>query len=202
MLVLSSPSGAGKTTLSRRLLESDDQVVMSVSATTRPRRPGEVEGKDYFFVDPPTFERMISEKAFLEHAHVFDHMYGTPAGPVLAALGDGQDVLFDIDWQGAQQLKQHAPQDLVSVFVLPPSLVELERRLTARAQDPLEAVRMRMRRASEEISHWPEYDYIIVNDDMEQSVTAISAILRAERLRRERQAGLVDFVKALQSDRN
>jgi guanylate kinase len=201
MLVLSSPSGAGKTTISRALLERETNLVMSVSATTRPRRPGEVEGRDYFFVDPATFNEMINRRELLEHAKVFGNYYGTPAGPVEAALGAGRDVLFDIDWQGTQQLAQSARDDLVSIFILPPSVAELERRLKRRASDPADVVAARMAKASEEISHWAEYDYIIVNDDLEQSLASVAAILAAERLKRGRQTGLVDFVKRLRDGR-
>jgi guanylate kinase len=197
MLVLSSPSGAGKTTISRRLLELEANVVMSVSATTRPRRPGEVEGRDYCFVDPSEFSLMINRGQLLEHAKVFGNYYGTPRAPVEAALKAGRDVLFDIDWQGTQQLQDSAPRDLVSVFVLPPSTRELERRLRARAQDSDEVVAGRMAKAADEISHYPEYQYIILNDDIERSVANVRSILAAERLRRERQIGLPDFVKGL-----
>ncbi len=198
MLVLSSPSGAGKSTLSRRLLEVEDgRVAMSVSTTTRPPRPGEVDGKDYNFVDLATFERMVKDDALLEHARVFDNYYGTPAAPVESALSAGRDVLFDIDWQGTQQLAQKNPKDLVRVFILPPSTVELARRLKARGQDSDEVVARRMAKAGEEISHWAEYDYVIINDDLEEALGRIRAILEAERLKRDRQTGLVDFVKGL-----
>jgi guanylate kinase len=197
MLVLSSPSGAGKTTIARRLLERDKNLTMSVSVTTRPRRPGEVEGVDYRFIDAQTFGEMVNRRELLEHAKVFDHYYGTPKKPVEAALAAGRDVLFDIDWQGTQQLSQNARSDLVSVFVLPPATAELERRLKTRAQDSAAVVAGRMAKAPDEMSHWPEYDYIVVNVDLEQSVAKIEAILQAERLRPERQVGLVDFVKGL-----
>lgn len=197
MLVLSSPSGAGKTTISRRLLEAERNVVMSVSATTRPRRPGEVDGRDYFFVDPTEFNLMVNRGELLEHAKVFGNYYGTPRGPVEDALAGGRDVLFDIDWQGTQQLQDSAPRDLVSVFILPPSTRELERRLRARAQDSDEVVAARMSKAADEISHYPEYQYIILNDDVERSVASVRSILAAERLKRERQVGLPDFVKGL-----
>ncbi|HEY9568491.1 MAG TPA: guanylate kinase [Thalassobaculum sp.] len=197
MLVLSSPSGAGKTTISRRLLEAERDLVMSVSATTRPRRPGEVDGQDYYFVDPTDFSLMVNRSELLEHAKVFGNYYGTPRQPVEDALAAGRDVLFDIDWQGTQQLQDSAPRDLVSVFILPPSTRELERRLRARAQDSAEVVAARMAKAADEISHYPEYQYIILNDDIERSTTAVRAILAAERLRRERQVGLPDFVKGL-----
>ena len=199
MLVLSSPSGAGKSTLSRRLLESVGGITMSVSATTRPKRPNEVEGRDYFFVTPETFERMAQDDAFLEHATVFGNRYGTPRAPVENALANGKDVLFDIDWQGTQQLSQHAKDDLVRVFILPPSADELERRLRTRAEDTDEVVQKRMAKANDEISHWAEYDYVIVNDDVNKAQTQLETILAAERLRRQRQTGLVDFVKRLTS---
>ena len=197
MFVLSSPSGAGKTTISRALLEREPELVMSVSATTRPRRPGEVEGEDYFFVDPQTFNELINRRELLEHAKVFGNYYGTPSRPVEQALAAGKDVLFDIDWQGTQQISQNARDDLVSIFILPPSVAELERRLNRRASDPADVVAARMAKASEEISHWAEYDYIVVNDDLETSLAGIAAILAAERLKRTRQTGLVDFVKGL-----
>ncbi len=197
MFVLSSPSGAGKTTISRRLLARDADLVMSVSATTRPPRPGEVEGRDYFFVDPVDFNLMVNRRELLEHAKVFDHYYGTPAAPVDAALAAGRDVLFDIDWQGTQQLAQTARDDLVSVFILPPSTAELERRLKSRAQDSDEVVARRMAKAADEISHWAEYDYIVVNDEAGRCLQDVYSILVAERKRRARQTGLLDFVKAL-----
>jgi guanylate kinase len=198
MLVLSSPSGAGKTTISRRLLQADDNLVMSVSATTRPPRRGEREGVDYLFVDPESFGLMMNRQELLEHAKVFGHHYGTPRGPVERALATGRDVLFDIDWQGTQQLKEKARADLVAVFILPPSTAELERRLRARAQDSAEVVADRMAKAASEMQHWQEYDYIIVNRDIEESLAKVRAILVAERQARERQIGLYDFVKRLQ----
>jgi guanylate kinase len=197
MLVLSSPSGAGKTTISRRLLEIDANIAMSVSVTTRPKRPGEVQGRDYHFIDPQKFEEMRSRGELLESAKVFGHYYGTPLAPVKQSLEAGRDVLFDIDWQGTQQLAEKARDDLVSVFVLPPSTGELERRLRARAQDSDKVVAGRMARAADEMSHWREYDYIIINRDLEASVMAVQAILTAERFRRDRQVGLHEFVKAL-----
>lgn len=200
MLVLSSPSGAGKTTIARRLLSSEANLVMSVSATTRQPRPGEIDGSDYFFIDKIEFNLMVNRGEMLEHAKVFDHYYGTPAGPVNDALHAGRDVLFDIDWQGTQQMAQSARDDLVSVFVLPPSTPELERRLRSRAQDPEDVVASRMAKAADEMSHWAEYDYIIVNDEVDASVSNVQAILRAERLRRERRTGLVDFVKRLRDE--
>jgi guanylate kinase len=197
MLVLSSPSGAGKTTLSRRLLQTDPDIVMSVSVTTRPPRQGELEGKDYFFVSPSSFQGMVKGGGFLEHAQVFGHRYGTPKEPVMMALAKGRDVLFDIDWQGTQQLRQQAGDDLVSIFVLPPSHAELERRLRARAQDAEDVVAGRMARASNEISHWAEYDYVVINDDLETTVTKIQTILAAERMKRSRATGIPAFVSAL-----
>ncbi|MDE0796260.1 MAG: guanylate kinase [Alphaproteobacteria bacterium] len=197
MLVLSSPSGAGKTTISRMLLEDDDNISLSVSVTTRPMRPGEVDGVDYFFIDPDEFGLMLNRQELLEHAKVFDHYYGTPKGAVEEALSGGKDVLFDIDWQGEQQLKQAALTDLASVFILPPSTEELARRLQNRASDPPDVVAARMAKAPDEISHWPEYDYIIVNYDIDDSVAKVRAILAAERLKRERQVGLTAFVKRL-----
>jgi len=197
MLVLSSPSGAGKTTISRALLKREENLSMSVSATTRPKRPGEVSGRDYRFVDPTTFNLMINRRELLEHAKVFDNYYGTPRAPVEDSLGEGRDVLFDIDWQGTQQLAQNARDDLVSVFILPPSTAELHRRLERRAQDPADVVAERMAKAPDEMSHWAEYDYIVINRDIEDSVAAVETILAAERLKRERQVGLTDFVKGL-----
>lgn len=198
MLVLSSPSGAGKTTISRLLLERDSGLTMSVSVTTRPIRPGEVEGRDYYFVDPTEFNLMVNRRDLLEHAKVFDNYYGTPRKPVEQALQDGHDIIFDIDWQGAQQLAQEAREDLVSVFILPPSTEELDRRLHSRARDPADVVAKRMAKAPDEMSHWAEYDFIIVNNDVEESVSEVQAILAAERLRRQRQVGLSEFVKRLQ----
>jgi guanylate kinase len=197
MLVLSSPSGAGKTTISRALLERDGNLSLSISATTRPMRPGEREGVHYHFVDQARFDRMVAEGALLEHAKVFGNSYGTPRAPVDEALAAGGDVLFDIDWQGTQQLAERARKDLVAVFILPPSTQELERRLHMRAQDSDAEVAKRMAKAADEMSHWAEYDYIIVNTDIEASVRRVQAILEAERLRRERQVGLHDFVASL-----
>ena len=197
MLVLSSPSGAGKTTLSRRLLERDAAIAMSVSATTRRPRQGEVEGKDYFFVSPSMFTGMVEGGAFLEHAVVFDNHYGTPKEPVMMTLAKGQDVLFDIDWQGTQQLRQQAGDDLVSIFVLPPSHDELERRLRARAQDAEEVVAQRMARANNEISHWAEYDYVVINDDLDATLAKVQTILAAERMKRGRQTDIPGFVSRL-----
>jgi len=197
MLVLSSPSGAGKTTLSRRLLASDPEIVMSVSATTRAPRSNEIEGQDYYFVTPEKFAAMIAAGEFLEHAMVFGHRYGTPRAPVTSALEAGKDVLFDIDWQGTQQLKQQARDDLASVFVVPPSKSELERRLRIRAQDSEDVVRQRMAKASDELSHWAEYDYLLMNDDIQHALGQLEEILRVERSRRSRQPGLAKFVQKL-----
>ena len=201
MLVLSSPSGAGKTSISRELLRREPSLSMSVSATTRPKRPGEVNGQDYFFVDATEFGLMVNRSEFLEHAKVFGNYYGTPRKYVEAKLSQGLDVLFDIDWQGTQQLREQAEADLVSVFILPPSTGELERRLNSRAQDPAHVVAQRMSQASNEMSHWPEYDYIIVNRDLDASVAKVQAILTAERTRRERLVGLGDFVRRLRDGR-
>ena len=197
MLVLSSPSGAGKTSIARSLLTRDKEINMSVSVTTRPRRPGETEGKDYYFVDEEKFKTDINKGLFLEYARVFDHYYGTPLGLVQKLLSSGCDVLFDIDWQGTQQIKAKARDDLVSIFVLPPSTAELEKRLITRAQDSAEVVAGRMARAADEMSHYPEYDYVIVNHDLDQSIDAVHTILKAERLRRSRQASLTEFMKQL-----
>jgi guanylate kinase len=197
MLVLSSPSGAGKTTLSRRLLESDRSLAMSVSTTTRAPRSGEEEGKDYFFVSPSLFQQMADSDAFLEHALVFGNHYGTPREPVQLALAKGRDVLFDIDWQGTQQLRQRAGDDLVSIFVLPPSHEELERRLRARAQDAEDVVQARMAKANSEISHWAEYDYVVINDDLDSTLQKIRTILDAERMKRGRQTGIAEFARKL-----
>ena len=199
MLVLSSPSGAGKTSISRALLESDDALTLSISSTTRARRPGEVEGKDYHFISESEFKTRINDGYFLEHAHVFDHYYGTPRHLVEDTLRSGKDVLFDIDWQGTQQLAAAARTDLVSIFILPPSIAELEKRLLNRAQDTAEVVANRMAKSADEMSHYPEYDYVIVNSDLSRSVKAVQAILTAERLRRTRQLGLTDFVKGLRA---
>jgi guanylate kinase len=197
MLVLSSPSGAGKTTLSRRLLDSDSNIVLSVSTTTRMKRPTETEGVDYHFATEEQFLEAIEAGEFLEYATVFDHQYGTPKKPVMDALAMGRDVLFDIDWQGTQQLKERVRDDIVSIFVLPPSHGELERRLRTRAQDPDDVVARRMSKAAGEISHWPEYDYVIVNDEIDSAHAKVKSILDAERLKRARQIGLSDFVREL-----
>jgi guanylate kinase len=197
MLVLSSPSGAGKTTLSRRLLQADSAIAMSVSATTRKPRPNEIDGSDYFFVSDEEFARRVAANDFLEHALVFGHRYGTPKKPVMDALAAGKDVLFDIDWQGTQQLRQQARDDVVSIFVLPPSHAELERRLRARAQDEEAVVQRRMAKAADEISHWAEYDYIIINDEVTKAQAELETILAAERLKRTRQPGIPSFVGQL-----
>jgi guanylate kinase len=197
LLVLSSPSGAGKSTIARLLLEKDPGIEMSVSATTRPMRPGEIDGRDYHFVDTPRFDAMVAEGAFLEWAHVFDRRYGTPRAPVEAVLAQGRDVLFDIDWQGTQQLHAKMRDDLVRVFILPPSMTELERRLNTRGTDSAEVIAGRMERAAAEISHWAEYDYVLVNEDAAICLAEVRSILAAERLRRARRTGLVDFVRGL-----
>lgn len=197
MLVLSSPSGAGKSTISRALLEKHPDLTMSVSTTTRPMRPGEVEGTDYYFVDTKSFEGMVRQGEFLEYAQVFENYYGTPRGPVNAALKNGKDVLFDVDWQGTQQLRQNARDDLASIFILPPSIEELERRLYSRGQDPADVVKKRMAKATSEMSHWAEYDYIIVNESISQSVAEAEAILAAERLKRDRRVGLAEWLRGM-----
>jgi len=201
MLVLSSPSGAGKTTLSRQLLDNDKQIQLSVSCTTRQKRPGERDGVDYRFIDTATFRGMIERKQFLEYAEVFGNYYGTPKAPVDEALAGGRDVLFDIDWQGTQQLRDKGRADLVTVFILPPSTRDLEKRLLTRAQDPKEIVAQRMAKAADEMSHWAEYDYVVVNSDIGTSLTNLKAILTAERLKRERQVGMSVFVKGLREGR-
>ena len=199
MLVLSSPSGAGKTTLSRMLLKADRGVTLSISVTTRPKRRGEVKGRDYHFIDPSRFDAMIKAGELLEWADVFGHRYGTPGRPVEKALRAGRDVLFDIDWQGTQQLREKARDDLVSVFILPPTAKELEQRLRRRAQDANDVIAGRMAKAAGEMSHWPEYDYVIVNNDLDEAFAEVQAILGAERRKRERQVGLSDFVRRLQA---
>ena len=198
MFVLSSPSGAGKTTLSRMLIAETPDLQMSVSATTRSMRPGEVEGKDYYFVDEKRFEAMVSGGELLEWATVFGNRYGTPRSPVDTALAAGRDVLFDIDWQGTQQLRSRAPNDVVSVFILPPSVTALEQRLHTRAQDSDDVIRGRMKKAGDEMSHFDAYDYIVVNDNIGIAFEAVRSILRAEQLKRERQIGLSGFVRDLQ----
>ncbi len=200
MLVLSSPSGAGKTTISRAILRAEDDLAMSVSVTTRAPRPGEEEARDYYFVSEDEYHRMVAAKELLEHAKVFDNYYGTPRAHVERELAAGRDVMFDIDWQGTQQLKASARGDLVSVFILPPSIKELERRLRGRAQDTEEVMRRRMARASDEMSHWPEYDYVVVNQNVDESIEQVKSILTAERLRRDRQVGLVSFVNGMRGE--
>ena len=197
MFILSSPSGAGKTTLSRMLLAKDPEIKLSVSATTRPPRPGEIDGVHYHFVSPEEFDRMVEDDDFYEWAHVFGHRYGTPKGKIRAGLKEGQDFLFDIDWQGTQQLYQKDQQDVVRVFILPPSIEELHRRLKSRATDSAEVIAARMERARAEISHWDGYDYVIINDDVEACFAKVRAILEAERMKRARQTGLIPFVREL-----
>lgn len=197
MFILSSPSGAGKTTISRMLLEGDEEIKLSVSATTRPPRPGEIDGVHYHFVSDAEFDRMVEEDDFYEWAHVFGHRYGTPKGHIRNALKDGQDFLFDIDWQGTQQLYQKDKQDVVSVFILPPSLPELRHRLESRAQDSADVIDSRMERARGEISHWAEYDYVVINDDVGQCFAKVREILHAARMERTRQTGLIPFVRGL-----
>jgi guanylate kinase len=199
LLVLSSPSGAGKTTITRRLLERDPSLSLSVSVTTRPARPGEDDGRDYFFIDQRRFDAMVAAGELLEHASVFGHCYGTPRGPVEAVLAQGRDIVTDIDWQGTQQLSQAMPDDLVKVFILPPDIPALLERLRQRAQDSDEIVANRMAKSAEELSHWPEYEYVIVNRDIDESVAEVEAIVAAERLRRTRQLGLADFVNRLRA---
>lgn len=199
MLVLSSPSGAGKTTLTRKLLEEDKGVALSVSVTTRKIRPGEKDGRDYHFVNRRQFDAMVEKNELLEWAEVFDNYYGTPKKAVMDALAAGRDVLFDVDWQGTQQLRDKAPNDLVSIFVLPPSIPELERRLHKRAQDDYETIHRRMAKAADEMSHWQEYDYVVINHDLDDTFGNVLAILAAERVKRDRQIGLSDFVRGLQA---
>jgi guanylate kinase len=197
MFILSSPSGTGKTTIARRLLGEDNEIMLSVSCTTRPMRPGEVDGKDYYFVSLEEFHRMVEADEFYEWAEVFGHCYGTPKAHIRAGLKAGQDYLFDIDWQGTQQLYQKDQQDVVRVFLLPPSIVELERRLTGRNTDSAEVIKDRMDRAKAEISHWDGYDYVVVNDDIDACFDKVVQILAAERMRRQRQTGLIGFVREL-----
>nr|WP_091148708.1 guanylate kinase [Novosphingobium sp. CF614] len=197
MFIMSSPSGAGKTTISRMLLEHDPHICISVSVTTRPPRPGEVDGKDYHFVSQAEFDRMVGEEEFLEWAQVFGHCYGTPKAQVKAGLKEGLDYLFDIDWQGTQQLYQKLERDVVRVFLLPPSIDELRRRLTGRGTDSPEVIAGRMERARSEISHWDGYDYVVVNDDIRTCFEKVTKILEAERMRRARQTGLIGFVREL-----
>jgi len=201
LIILSSPSGAGKTTLARRLRAWDPSIRFSVSATTRAPRPGETHGVEYFFHNHAEFDAMVRDGALLEHAEVFGNFYGSPKGPVLAALDKGADVLFDIDWQGGQQVRNSLrAEDVVSVFVLPPSIAELERRLSGRGQDSAEIIAGRMTRARDEISHWAEYDYVLVNRDIDAAEAELRAIVTAERLKRSRQGGLVEFVRGLNTE--
>ena len=197
MLVLSSPSGAGKTTISRKILEQEENIHLSTSCTTRIPRAGEQEGTDYFFCNKESFQEMVENQDFLEHAFVFGNHYGTPRAPVMNSLAKGEDVLFDIDWQGTHQLREKAREDVVSIFVLPPSWAELERRLVKRALDDMEVIQRRMARANDEISHWAEYDYILINHDLDATVHRVRSILDCERLKRDRQVGLYDFVQKL-----
>jgi guanylate kinase len=199
MLVLSSPSGAGKTTLSRRLLEVDPSIALSISVTTRKQRPGEVGGRDYHFIDAARFDAMVERGELLEWAEVFGNRYGTPRALVQDTLARGRDVLFDIDWQGTQQLREKADRDLVSIFVLPPSIPDLERRLRTRAQDSDDVIQARMAKAADEMSHWAEYEYVVINNEIDRAFAEVRSILAAERLKRERQTGLSDFVRRLQA---
>jgi guanylate kinase len=199
LFVLSSPSGAGKSTIARKLLASEPELSMSVSYTTRPPRPGEVDGKDYHFVDLERFREMVANHEFLEWAHVFNHRYGTPKNDVFHTLSEGGDILFDIDWQGAQQLHQLAGGDVVRVFILPPSMEELRQRLERRATDSQEIIDARMARADNEVSHWDGYDYVLVNDDVEQCFAHVKTILAAERLKRSRQTGIIGFIRKLKN---
>ena len=199
LLVLSSPSGAGKTTIRRRLVERDPTLSLSVSVTTRPPRPGEIDGRHYLFIDQARYDAMVAGGELLEHATVFGHCYGTPRAPIEDAIAAGRDIVTDIDWQGTQQLSENLRGDLVTVFVLPPTMTALESRLKARAQDSPEVVAARMAKSSEEMSHWSEYDYVVVNREIDASVAEVEAIVIAERLRRTRQLGLADFVNRLRS---
>jgi guanylate kinase len=198
LLILSSPSGAGKSTLAKMLMQWDPTIRFSVSATTRAPRPGEVDGREYFFRSRADFEEMVAAGEMLEHAEVFGNFYGSPKGPVQVAMAEGRDTLFDIDWQGGQQIRNSAlGRDVVSVFVLPPSIAELERRLRGRAQDSDEVIAGRMAKSQAEISHWAEYDYVLVNDDLDKTFNSLLTVLQAERMRRDRQPGLSDFVRGL-----
>ncbi len=201
LIIISSPSGAGKSTLARRLMEWDPSLRFSVSATTRPPRPGEVDGQHYHFTDRAAFQAMVADGRMLEHAEVFGNFYGSPAAPVETAISEGRDTLFDVDWQGGQQIRaSHLGQQVVSIFILPPSLAELERRLRARGQDSEQVIAGRMRKSRDEISHWAEYDYVLVNDDLDATEAALRAILTAERLRRDRRPALGGFVRKLMED--
>ena len=200
LIILSSPSGAGKSTLSRRLMAWDASLRFSVSATTRPPRPGEADGREYYFRSRDQFEAMVAAGAMLEHAEVFGNRYGSPRGPVVQAMEEGRDTLFDIDWQGGQQIKQAMREDVVSIFILPPSMAELERRLTTRAQDSAEVIAARMAKSEAEISHWAEYDYVLVNRDLDEAEADLRTILMAERMRRPRQPWLSEFVRDLKRE--
>ncbi|HHW33072.1 MAG TPA: guanylate kinase [Paracoccus solventivorans] len=201
LIIISSPSGAGKSTLARRLMEWDPSLRFSVSATTRPPRPGEVDGQHYHFTDRAAFQAMVADGRMLEHAEVFGNLYGSPAAPVETAIAEGRDTLFDVDWQGGQQIRaSHLGQQVVSIFILPPSLAELERRLRDRGQDSDEVIAGRMRKSRDEISHWAEYDYVLVNDDLDATEADLRAILTAERLRRDRRPALGGFVRKLMED--
>ena len=200
LLILSSPSGAGKSTLAKQLMAWDPAIRFSISATTRPPRPGEVDGKDYYFVSRDDFQRQARAGDMLEHAEVFENFYGSPRGPVVTALENGKDVLFDVDWQGGQQIRQAMRDDAVLVFVLPPSIAELEKRLKGRAQDSAEVVAKRMAKSRDEISHWAEYDYVLVNKDLPAAFEELKAIVMAERLRRDRQPDLLTFVRGLNAE--
>jgi len=201
LLILSSPSGAGKSTLARRLMDWDPTLRFSVSATTRPPRPGEVDGREYHFTSREDFQRMVAEGEMLEYAEVFGNFYGSPRGPVERAMRDGRDTLFDVDWQGGQQIRDSAlGRDVVSIFVLPPSIAELERRLRGRGQDSDEVIARRMDKARDEISHWAEYDYVLVNEDIDRAEERLKTIVMTERLRRDRQTGLAEFVRGLNEE--
>jgi guanylate kinase len=201
LLILSSPSGAGKSTLAKMLMGWDPTIRFSVSATTRPARPGEVDGKDYYFTPKAEFQRMVDAGEMLEHAEVFENFYGSPKAPVETAMGEGRDTLFDIDWQGGQQIRNSSlGRDVVSIFVLPPSIAELENRLRGRAQDSDEVIAGRMAKSQNEISHWAEYDYVLVNRELDKTFTDLRTILEAERLRRDRQPQLSGFVRALNQE--
>lgn len=199
MFVLSSPSGVGKTTVAHRILSLETNIELSISVTTRPKRPAEIEGEDYHFVNQRDFDDMVQNDALLEHAYVYGHQYGTPKASIEKELAMGTDILFDIDWQGTQQLKQVAIGDLVSIFLLPPTLKDLEERLYKRAADQEETIRMRMQKASDELSHWAEYDYVIINNQLDETVSSVRSILQAERLKRRRQPGLATFVNELRT---
>jgi guanylate kinase len=201
MFVLSSPSGVGKTTAAHKILNLETDIELSISVTTRPKRPAEIEGEDYHFLTPDAFDQLLQNNELLEYAYVYGHLYGTPKASIEKKLSQGTDILFDIDWQGTQQLKQVATGDLVSIFLLPPTFKDLEERLHKRAADPEDIIRLRMAKASDELSHWAEYDYVIVNKDLDETVHAIQSILQAERLKRRRQTGLAHFVNGLREEK-